>query len=460
MWKTLNILAVYVSMLMIGGVLYMDMPGSLTQAFDIVKQRVADQLSDIAYSLWVKDIEICKFEGSTAFLRVKSNFKKDILDEKYIPMLSEAFSHVMGFDVSVCVDSEEDDPSPKSAPALVPGGIDEEYTFSSFVVGSSNKFAHAASLAVSANPANAYNPLFIYGNSGLGKTHLLYAISSEMRKSEPDVNIITVDGEAFANELIESIKRATTQKFRDKYRQADVLMLDDVQFIGGKDSTQEEFFHTFNTLYQNNKQIVITSDRPPKEIRSLEERLRTRFEWGLLADIQPPDFETRIAILKRKAGELNYDIPMEVCEYIANRLKNDIRQLEGTVKKMNAFLVMDNEPPSVKSAQLAIKDILNDSQPVPVTIERIVAEVGRTFGIPPEDIRSSKRSANISNARQIAAYVVREITQLSTSAIGKEFGDRDHSTIVYALHEVERKLKKNTHYREIVEDILKNIKRH
>ncbi|MCL2068268.1 MAG: chromosomal replication initiator protein DnaA [Oscillospiraceae bacterium] len=437
----------------------MDTPGSLTQAFDIVKQRIAGQLSDIAYSLWVKDIEILKFEGSTAFLLVKSKFKKDILDEKYIPMLNEAFSHVMGFDVSVDVDFSEVDSSPEDARPPASGGIDDEYTFSSFVVGNSNKFAHAASLAVSANPADAYNPLFIYGSSGLGKTHLLFAIGSEMKKSNPNLNIVTVGGEDFTNELIDSINKAATQKFRDKYRQADVLMLDDVQFIGGRDSTQEEFFHTFNTLYHNNKQIVITSDRPPKEIKLLEERLRTRFEWGLLADIQPPDYETRIAILKRKAEQLNYEIPMEVCEYIANRLKNDIRQLEGTVKKMNAQLIMDNEPPSMKSAQFAIKDILNDSQPVPVTVERIIAEIGRTFGIPPEDIRSSKRSSNISNARQIAAYVVREITQLSTSAIGEEFGGRDHSTIVYALHEVERKIKKNAHYREIVEDILKNIRK-
>jgi len=427
----------------------------MAQAFDLVKGHISGQLSEIAYNLWIRDIKIIGFEGSTALLHVKSEFKRDILEDKYLPCLHEAFSHVMGFDVAIRFTYDDD-----TQPAETRQNDTEiEYTFDSFIVGNQNKFAHAASLAVSANPANAYNPLFIYGSSGLGKTHLLYAITAEVHKHSPKANIVFVNGEDFTNELISAIDQNATQRFRDKYRLADILMLDDIQFIGGKESTQEEFFHTFNHLYQSKKQIIMTSDRPPKEIKTLEERLRTRFEWGLLADIQPPDFETRIAILKRKAKQLNLELPMDVCEYIASRLKNDIRQLEGTVKKINAIRIMDKEPPTVMLVQSVIKDILSDSQPTPVTIERIIAEVGKTFGISPDDIRSGKRSANISHARQIAVYIVREITQISQEKIGEAFGNRDHSTIVYALKQVEVKLAKNSHYREIVEDIIKNIRK-
>jgi len=428
---------------------------TMDNAFEVVKGRISEQLSEVAYNLWIRDLQITGLDGKTAYLHVKSEFKRDILEERYVPMICEAFSHVMGFDVSVCITYDDDAGTPEPEQS----DVEIEYTFDNFIVGGSNKFAHAASLAVAANPANAYNPLFIYGSSGLGKTHLLYAISKEIRESSPDSNIVFVDGEAFTNELIDSINHATTQKFRDKYRQADVFMLDDVQFIGGKESTQEEFFHTFNTLYQSSKQIVMTSDRPPKEIKTLEDRLRTRFEWGLLADIQPPDFETRIAILKRKSEQLKLDMPMDVCEYIASRLKSDIRQLEGTVKKMNAKLIMDKEKPSVILAQSVIKDILSDNLPLPVTIERIIAEVGRTLNVSPEDIRSSKRSANISKARQIAIYVVREVTQIPMIQIGEQFGGRDHSTIVYAIKQVDIQQAKDPNYRELINDILKNIRK-
>ena len=234
--------------------------------------------------------------------------------------------------------------------------------------------------------------------------------------------------------------------------------MDDIQFIGGKESTQEEFFHTFEALHQAGKQIVLTSDRPPKEIKTLEDRLRTRFEWGLLADIQPPDFETRIAIIRRKAELMDIQIPDEVAEYIANRLKNNIRQLEGAVKKLKAFKLLAGTPPSILIAQNAIRDILNDNQPVPVTVERIISEVGRTYGVSSADIRSTKRSAQISQARQISIYIVRDITQMSMSSIGEEFGGRDHSTIVYAIQQVEKNMKQDSRYKETVEDIIKNIR--
>ena len=267
-----------------------------------------------------------------------------------------------------------------------------------------------------------------------------------------------IKGDDFTNELIESIKKNKTSEFRDKYRKPDILLVDDIQFIAGKDSTQEEFFHTFNALHESKKQIVLTSDRPPKEIQTLEDRLRTRFEWGLIADIQPPDFETRIAIVKRKAELLDIDIPDEVCEYITTRLKTNIRQLEGTVKKIKAMHLLGGEPVTISTAQFAISDILNNDAPPPLTVEKIIEEVSRTFGVTPDDIRSSKRSSAISNARQVAMYVVRDITQLSMTNIGEEFGGRDHSTVVYAIQQIEKNMKKNSKTKSVVEDIIKNIR--
>ena len=335
---------------------------------------------------------------------------------------------------------------------------DYDYTFDTFIVGPSNKFAHAASIAVATKPASLYNPLFIYGNSGLGKTHLLYAICNEISFRHPQMNILYIKGDEFTNEMIEAIRHGTTQEFRQRYRKADILLVDDIQFIAGKESTQEEFFHTFNSLYESKRQIVLTSDRPAKDIATLEERLLTRFEWGLTADIQPPDFETRLAIIRRKAELLDITIPENVCEYIANRLKNNIRQLEGTVKKMKAYHLLNGQAPSITTAQAAISDIINNDQPTPFTVEKIIEEVARTFGVTSDEIRSAKRSANISKARQMAMYVVREITQLPTEAIGNEFGGRDHSTVVYALQQMEKNLQKDSKIKATAEDIIKNIR--
>ena len=314
---------------------------SFKELFEMVKeytrQYVIDshELSEIAYQVWIKSLEPVSFDGNTAVLFIKAEFMKKIVEEKYLGLLNRAFEAVVGFPVQIeirCETSGQSDRSEgtasvqtSSASPVLPSysqeeidmnsqGGEYEYTFSTFIVGSSNKFAQAACRAVAQNPANAYNPLFIYGGSGLGKTHLLYAIAAEIKENRPNTNVIYVKGEEFTNELIAAIGAESTKEFHDKYRQADVLLVDDIQFIGGKESTQEEFFHTFNSLYQAGKQIVLTSDRPPKEIKTLEERLRTRFEWGLIADIQPPDFETRIAIIKRKAELLDLDIPNVVEE--------------------------------------------------------------------------------------------------------------------------------------------------
>ncbi|MDD2955534.1 MAG: chromosomal replication initiator protein DnaA [Oscillospiraceae bacterium] len=450
---------------------------SFQEVFNLVSEYCKGEISQVAHSLWINAIEPVKLEGDTAYLLVHSDFKKKIAEEKYMDLLRHAFETVMGFSVEIVIQSDESSAKPVVNRAALTEdplkdlmryskeeldknsiGGDYEYTFSTFIVGPSNKFAHAASMAVATNPAGAYNPLFIYGGSGLGKTHLLYAICSEIQQNKPGTNIIYVKGEEFTNELIEAIGNEATNDFHAKYRQADVLLVDDIQFIGGKVQTQEEFFHTFDTLYQAGKQIVLTSDRPPKEIKTLEDRLKTRFEWGLLADIQPPDFETRIAIIRRKAELLNLDIPDEVAEYIANKLKNNIRQLEGTVKKLNAYKLLAGTSPSILIAQNAIRDILNDHQPTPVTVERIISEVARTYnGVTSQDIRSSKRTTNISAARQVSIYIVREVTQMPMKAIGEEFGGRDHSTIVYAIQQVEKNMEKNPHYRETIEDIIKNV---
>ena len=339
--------------------------------------------------------------------------------------------------------------------------LNPNYTFDTFVVGNNNRFAHSASLAVAESPGEAYNPLYIYGGPGLGKTHLMHSIGHFIIDQNPDTKVLYVTSEEFTNEVIESIRNGNSSamtKFRDKYRTVDVLMIDDIQFIIGKESTQEEFFHTFNSLHDAHKQIVIASDRPAKEIKSLEERLRTRFEWGLTADVQPPDFETRVAIVKRKAELLHLDLPEDVAEFIANHLKNNIRQLEGAVKKLNAYYMLEGIQPVISVAQNAIKDILNETQPVPVTIEKIVGEVSRTFNVSPADIRGTKRNANVASARRVAIYILREVTGMSMEEIGREFSGRDHSTIVYSLKTMERDMKNDQHLRETVSDIIKNVK--
>lgn len=453
----------------------MDFKKVFSIAVNYLKEK--NDLPDIAYNLWIGCIEPISLEGDVAVLQVPSDLQKRMVDTKYNSMLREAFLAVLGFEVSIsCIalDSEEKksplfiEPehlsySPEEMEKNSRGG-EYEYTFDTFIVGSSNKFAHAACVSVAENPSGIYNPLFIYGGSGLGKTHLLYAIENKIREKFPNYNILYVKGEDFTNELIDALgvksasRENNTQYFHEKYRNADVLLVDDIQFIAGKEATQEEFFHTFDALHSSGKQIVLTSDRSPSEIKTLEDRLRTRFEWGLIADIQKPDFETRVAIIKRKAQLMNIDIPNDVCEFIANKLKNNIRQLEGTVKKMKAYHQLAGSAPTISLAQTAIKDILNDNQPVPVTVDRIINEVARTFSVTAADIRSPKHSAPVSNARQAAAYIVREITQMPLAQIGEEFGGRDHATMVYAIKKVLSKMEKDPMYRETVEDIIKNIR--
>lgn len=426
-------------------------------AWNVICDYCSREMTDVAYNTWIKKIEPVglDFDKKVAVLLVPNDFHRQTLERCYKILLKKSFKAVFDSDIEVEFTIPSEDNKDDAEVEIMDNGY--EYTFDTFIVGNSNKFAHAACLAVAQNPSKAYNPLFLYGNSGLGKTHLLYAIGNEIKKNDSSKSICYVKGDDFTNELIESLHRANMSEFRQKYRYADVLLVDDVQFIGGKESTQEEFFHTFETLYLAQKQIILTSDRPPKEIKTLDDRLRGRFEMGLIADIQPPDIETRIAIIKRKAEIMDIEIPNDVCEYIAANVKSNIRQLEGTVKKIKAKNNLDGEKPSIKSVQNIIADILNNDTPPEVTVEKITEEVARTFNVSVDDLKNSKnRSAYISGPRQVAIYIINELTTLTQEKIGQEFGGRDHSTVKYAIDTTAKKMKKDSNLRSIVEDIIKN----
>lgn len=432
---------------------------SFNDVLDAAKQYCREHTAEATYQYYISGLKAVSFENSNCVtLEVRNEFIRGIVSDRYTALLKNAFKSVLGFDVDVqfvTPEPVEEKPEQTGEPPLPSGRYD--FTFENFIRGPSNQFAFAAAQAVAANPSGAYNPLFIYGPSGLGKTHLLNAIQVEVRRNHPDYNIVYVDCEMFTNEIVEAVKTATTENFRLKYRQADVLLIDDIQFLAGKEATQEEFFHTFNTLHNAGKQIVIACDRPAKEIKSLEERLRTRFEWGLTADIQPPDFETRVAIVRRKAELLNLEIPDDVADYIANHLKQNIRQLEGAVKKLNAYYMLEGIQPCIGVTTTAIKDTLNDTQPIPVTIEKIINEVARTYNVLPADIRGKKRSANVSAARQMTMYIIREVTGMSMEAIGQEFS-RDHSTVVYSINTMEKNIQRDRHLKEMCDDIMKNVR--
>ncbi len=471
---------------------------SIKDILDRVKQQCRSRLSSAGYNVWIAPIKPVYMDADHIVLYVEDQFHKQTLSIHYLPIIKEAFESILGTSVTIDIATQSDvdqyqvpeHPAAVSEPSVPVQAVESaepapqtpsvaeakpapmhnntyqeslrrahyEYTFDTFIVGSSNQLAYAACEAVAKKRNGQYNPLFIYGPSGLGKTHLLSAIQHEILSANPDVNVAYISSETFTNDLISAIGSKTTEAFHKKYRQVDVLLMDDVQFISGKESTQEEFFHTFNELYQVKKQIVLTSDRPPREIKTLEDRLKNRFESGVIVDVSPPDYETRIAIIRRKAELLDMDIPSDVAEFIAERVKSNIRQLEGVVKKIHAYQQFAGLQPSLRVAQDSIREILSDSEPAEVTVDRIIEEVAKTYSISKEDIRSGKRSAAISSARQIAMYVAREITGMSLQAIGGEFGGRDHATIVYSIAQVEKKMKKDTHQSEVISDIIKNIR--
>lgn len=431
---------------------------SFKEIWELAQQELQQNVTEAAYNVWLKPLEFVTFKNDTIYLAI-SNFKKEVIIEKFLTIIHSTLESIFGFHVNVEFVVPEDRAKDNSGmSSSVKESNDEyDYTFNNFITGPSNKFAYAAAMNVAKNPGRAYNPLFLYGHSGLGKTHLLMAIMNEINANNPNANIIYTSAEHFTNDLIHHIGNHNTHIFHEKYRSCDVLLVDDVQFISRGDQVQEEFFHTFNALTSNGSQIVLTSDRPPKEMITLEERLRTRFEMGLIADIQPPTLETRMAIVNKKALDHDLELSDDIVKFIADNIKKNIRQIEGIIKRIKAYQDVEGVRVNMALAKRAISDIINDSQPVPVTVENIINEVARTFDVSPADIRSDKRNANISQARQVAIYVVNQVTGSSLKAIGTEFGNKHHSTIIYALKEIKAKLEKDVMLKATVDDIIKNI---
>lgn len=431
---------------------------SFKEIWELAKQELQQNVTEAAYNVWLKPLEFVTFKNDTIYLSI-SNFKKEVIIEKFLTIIHSTLESIFGFHVNVEFVVPEDTAKENSGiSSSVKQSNDEyDYTFNNFITGPSNKFAYAAAMNVAKNPGRAYNPLFLYGHSGLGKTHLLMAIMNEIKANNPNANIIYTSAEHFTNDLVHHIGNHNTHIFHEKYRSCDVLLVDDVQFISRGDQVQEEFFHTFNALTSNGSQIVLTSDRPPKEMITLEERLRTRFEMGLIADIQPPTLETRMAIVNKKALDHDLELSDDIVKFIADNIKKNIRQIEGIIKRIKAYQDVEGVKVNMALAKRAISDIINDSQPVPVTVENIINEVARTFDVSPADIRSDKRNANISQARQVAIYVVNQVTGSSLKTIGAEFGNKHHSTIIYALKEINAKLEKDVVLKSTVDDIIKNI---
>ena len=406
---------------------------------------------------WFDDATTVALEEDRFVLYSPTSFKRDIIATRYVPFIQKALHELFStdFDVAVLTEGELDTYQQPAKSSFLPGT--EEYTFERFVVGSSNKFAHAAARAVADNPGHSYNPLFIYGESGLGKTHLLYAIAHTIHDNHPDYKVVYIKGDTFTNELIQAIREGRNSEFREKYRGADVFLMDDVQFIAGRDSTQEEMFHTFNTLYEDKKQIVFTADRPPKEMLRLEDRLKTRFEWGLLADIQPPDYETRMAIIKNKAIRMGVELPEEVLIYVAENVTSNVRQIEGTVKKILAFRDLLGSNVDASSVTRAVRDMFKEPSDILPTAEVIIEEVGKFYDIDPNAIRGQGRTKATSWARHIAIYLTRHMTKLSLKDIGKEFDNRDHTTVLHSIERVEKQCKTDPETNEVIKDIRSNV---
>ena len=417
------------------------------------------KVNSSALNVWFKPITLKAFDGQTVLLTVNNDFQYPIIVKKYKDIINTAFNSVIGFDVDVVFELEK----PEEAEIEI-DSEKEKFSnrtlgdnFDNFVVGKSNNYAYAAAKKVAEEPGTSYNPLFIYGKSGLGKTHLLKAIENEMRKNNPQANIIYITSENFTNDLVHHIRTKNTYEFHNKYRNADALLVDDIQFIAKKEQTEEEFFHTFNALTEYGKQIVLTSDRPPNEIQILQERLKQRFEWGLMVDIQPPDFETRMAIIKNKADQYGINLSNEIIEFLALELKNNVRQLESAVKKMKSYSSLNNEKPTMENAKKAIKELTSYSIPIEVINSKIIENVGNTYGVSPENILSAKRDKNIKNARQISMYIMREITGMTLEDIGEYFGGKTHTTVKHANMVVRERMDSDFNFKKTVEDIIKNI---
>lgn len=423
-----------------------------------VLSYLEERLSAVTVSTWFDDTEVVDLNEENLIIYSPSDFRREIIRRRCTDYIQDALKEIFNSDAKLIVFGDEELNVYKARGKQTTSmDFNPQFSFDNFVVGPSNRFAHSACIAVTNTPGQVYNPLFIYGPPGVGKTHLLYAIANGIRKIRPDSNIVYIKGDQFTNELIAAIQSGKNVEFRSKYREADLFLIDDVQFIAGKESTQEEFFHTFNKLYEEHKQIVMTSDRKPSDMLTLEDRLKTRFEWGLLADIQPPDYETRMAILKNKAKQLGLDLNDDVCNYIAINVTNNVRQIEGTVKKILAYRDLNDMPLDLPNISRAINDMFKSEGSAVPTPSLIISQVCKFYSIDEAVLRGTLKNKGTAEARQVAMYLIRKLTNLSLPDIGKEFG-KDHSTILYAIRKVEVALKNgDTNLQNNIRDITANI---
>lgn len=433
--------------------------------------RTEHDLSPIAFTTWLEPLQVYKVEGNTVTIIVPSGtIGVDYINKRYLLPLQVAIVEATGknYQISLVLPEDIQDEIQETVKEedsalnenIVKAGLNPRYTFDTFVVGSNNKMAHAASLAVAESPGEAYNPLFIYGGVGLGKTHLMHSIAHFVLQKNPNAKVLYVTSETFTNELIDSIRNgnnSTMSKFREKYRDIDVLLIDDIQFIIGKESTQEEFFHTFNALHGAKKQIVISSDKPPKDMEILEDRLRSRFEWGLIVDISSPDYETRMAILRKKEELDGYSIDNEVIEYIARNVKSNIRELEGSLNKIMAYANLEKREVTLELAEQVLKDIISPDKNKVITSDYIINTVAEHFDITPEDIRSSKRSQRFTFPRQIVMYLCREMTGLTLEKIAEDLRKSDHTTIINGIKKIEKEMQNSKEVQNTISVLKKKI---
>lgn len=441
------------------------MDDQLITVWDQAREIMRNELMTVSFSTWIETIDPIAIEGNTLILQTTGNLNRNVLENRYNDLIKNTIKHITNQDYLIkYIIPEENSIELKKQRDIQIGdffennNLNPRYTFDEFVVGNSNRFAHAASLAVSESPAKAYNPLFLYGGVGLGKTHLMHAIGHYILSQNKNSRVFYVSSEKFTNELINSIKDDKNEEFRNKYRTVDVLLVDDIQFIAGKERTQEEFFHTFNALYEANKQIIVSSDRPPKEIPTLEDRLRSRFEMGLISDIQAPDFETRIAILRKKSERDRVDIPNEVFEFIATKIKSNIRELEGALNRVVAYASLTKKEVDITLVNEALKDIFSSAQARKVDVNLIKLTVAEYFNMKVDDFESKKRTRQIAYPRQIAMYITRELTDLSLPKIGEEFGGRDHTTVIHACDKINTEIKADYEMKNKIDSIIKEIK--
>ena len=423
-----------------------------------VLSHMEERLGAVTVSAWFDDAEVVELNENNLILYSPSDFRREIIRRRCTEYIHDALKEIFNSDAKLLVFGDEEMNARKTK-GKSPTSMDfnPQFTFDNFVVGPSNRFAHSAAIAVSKTPGQVYNPLFIYGPPGVGKTHLLYAIANGIRKENPDANIVYIKGDQFTNELIDAIKNGKNIEFRSKYREADLFLVDDIQFIAGKESTQEEFFHTFNKLYEEHKQIVLTSDRKPDDMLTLEERLRSRFLWGLIADINPPDYETRMAIIQNKAKQLGLSLSDDVCNYIAINITNNVRQIEGTVKKILAYRDLNNMPLDLPNVSRAIDDMFKSEGNALPTAPLIISQVCKFYNVDETVLRGTQKTKGTAEARQVAMYLIRKLTNLSLPDIGKEFA-KDHSTVLYAIRKVEVALKNgDNNMQNNIRDITANI---